>query len=107
MAEIKTKKSKQSVADFIASITDEQRRLDSEKVLKIISEETGEQPVMWGDSIVGFGTYKYINSAGQENEWMATGFSPRKQALTLYIMPGYGMSKDLLKKLGKHSTGKA
>lgn len=62
---------------------------------------------MWGDSIVGFGGYRYTNTTGRENEWPVTGFSPRKQNLTLYIMSGFEEYDDLLAKLGKHSTGKA
>lgn len=73
----------------------------------MFKEVTGEKPVMWGNSIVGFGSYKYVNAARQENEWMATGFSPRKQALTFYIMPGYDSDQDLLKKLGDHKIGKS
>ena len=70
-------------------------------------EITGEQPKMWGKSIVGYGSYHYKYASGQEGEWMATGFSPRKTALTLYIMGGFDKGNKLLEKLGKYKTGKS
>ncbi|MGD8700770.1 MAG: DUF1801 domain-containing protein, partial [Gemmatimonadales bacterium] len=68
---------------------------------------TGEQPEMWGDSIVGFGTYRYEYESGRSGEWFLTGFSPRKANLTLYIMSGFSRYQELLRKLGKHKTGKS
>ena len=65
---------------------------------------TGEEPVMWGSSIVGFGKYKYVYESGREGEWMLTGFSPRKQAMTLYLMSGYEKMDDLMQKLGKYKS---
>ena len=72
-----------------------------------MEEVTGEKAVMWGDSIVGFGTYHYVYASGREGDWPVTGFAPRKQALTLYIMSGFDQYDELLARLGKHSTGKS
>lgn len=107
MAELKTKKTKASVAAFLDQISDEQRRKDCQRILKIMKEATGEQPRMWGSSIVGFGTYKYRYASGHEGEWPIIGFSPRKNDLTLYIMPGFADYTELMAKLGKHKTGKS
>jgi len=107
MAELKTKKTKASVAAFLDQISDDQRRKDCQRVLKIMKEATGEQPRMWGSSIVGFGAYKYRYASGHEGEWPIIGFSPRKNDLTLYIMPGFADHTELMAKLGKHKTGKS
>lgn len=107
MAELKTKKTKASVAAFLDKISDEQRRKDCQRVLKIMKEATGEEPRMWGSSIVGFGTYKYRYASGQEGEWPIIGFSPRKTDLTLYIMTGFDKFESLMSKLGKYKTGKS
>jgi len=72
-----------------------------------MTDVTGEEPKMWGDSIVGFGEYTYNYESGRSGQWMATGFAPRAQALTLYIMPGFDRYSELLGKLGKHKTGKS
>ena len=69
-----------------------------------MQEVTGEPPVMWGDSIVGFGTYHYRYKSGREGDWPRTGFSPRKQYLAIYIMPGFDSYEALLARLGKHRT---
>ena len=108
MAELKTKENNASVEDFINSIKDEQKKKDSFQLLEIFKECTKEKPKMWGSSIVGFGKYHYKSERSkQEGDWPLTGFSPRKQALTLYIMAGANNYKDLLKNLGKYklSTG--
>jgi hypothetical protein len=107
MAELKTQKTRASVAKFIASIEDEKRRKDSRAVLKMMKEITGDKPEMWGPAIIGFGSYHYTYASGHEGDWFLTGFSPRKQALTLYIMSGFSKYDALLKKLGKFKTGKA
>ncbi|CAE7703464.1 unnamed protein product [Symbiodinium microadriaticum] len=107
MAELKTKPTSQKVTEFIDQVEDETKRDDSHHLLKILKEETGEDPVMWGPSIVGFGKYKYVYDSGRSGEWMLAGFSPRKQALTVYIMSGFEKFDDLLMKLGKHKTGKS
>jgi hypothetical protein len=103
-AELKTKVNKASVEDFLNSVEDEQKRADCFEIAKIMTQVTKEKPRMWGASIVGFGTYHYKGASGREGDWMLTGFSPRKQNLTLYLMGGFDMHKDLLKKLGKFKT---
>ena len=93
--------------DFLENIAPEQKRRDSLVLLKMFRKVTGERPVMWGSSIVGFGKYHYKSErSAQEGDWPLSAFSPRKQNLTLYIMAGNKDSKDLLKKLGKHKTSK-
>lgn len=107
MAELKTRKNDGSVTDFINSVEDEQKRADSFTILQIMEAETGAEPVMWGDSIVGFGSYHYKYASGREGDWFLTGFSPRKQNLTLYIMAGFDQYEVLLQDLGKYKTGKS
>ena len=104
--ELKTIVNDASVEDFLNSVTDEQKRKDSFEILKLMEQVTKEPPKMWGSSIVGFGSYHYKGASGREGDWMLTGFSPRKANLTLYILGGFDLSQDLLKKLGKHKTGK-
>jgi hypothetical protein len=106
MAELKTKPTGQTVASFLASIKDEGSRADCLALSKIMAEATRSKPKMWGSSIVGFGSYHYRYATGREGDWFTTGFSPRKQDLTLYVMGGYNGYANLLKKLGKHSLGK-
>ncbi len=106
-AELKTKKTKASVKEFLDAIPDEARRKDCRVVAKMMKEATGAQPKMWGTSIVGFGTYHYKYASGREGDWPVAGFSPRKQALTLYIMSGFGGRDGLMERLGKYKTGKA
>jgi hypothetical protein len=102
----KTTQTSADVSSFIAGIDDGQKRADSETLVTLMQDITGEKPAMWGPSIVGFGKYHYRSSAGREGDWFILGFSPRKQALTLYL-PGYiEQHKALLDQLGKHSTGK-
>lgn len=105
--ELKTQKNDGNVGKFLDSVDNEQRKKDAKAVTKIITEITGEKPVMWGSSIIGFGTYHYKYASGRENDWMRIGLSPRKQNLTLYIMDGFSDYSKLLGKLGKHKTGKA
>jgi hypothetical protein len=105
MATQKTTVNDGNVEDFINKVEDEKKRRDSLALLKLFSKVTGEKPKMWGSSIVGFGSYHYKSDRSrQEGDWMLTGFSPRKQNLTLYVMPGFGDYQDLLKDLGKHKT---
>lgn len=105
MAEIKTKVTKASVKEFIDKVPDKTKKQDSLTLLKLFQNITGEKPKMWGTSIIGFGSYHYKSErSSQEGDWMLTGFSPRKQSLTLYIMLGFADYTDLLKKLGKHKT---
>ena len=106
MAEIKTKPNGADVLAFLESVDEPQKRVDSLELLKMMKEITGKEPVMWGDSIVGFDSFPYANSKGEINHWPRIGFSPRKQNLTLYITPGFDQFDDLLGKLGKHTTSK-
>ena len=107
MAEAKTKQTDESVPAFLEKIADERRRRDYLVVLGLMKEATGEEPKMWGRSIVGFGRYRYKYESGREGEWPIIGFSPSKNDLTLYIMPGFEPFPELMAKLGKHKTGKS
>ncbi len=104
MAELKTKVNEASVTDFLNGIKDEAKRADCFEILQLMKQVTKAEPKMWGASIVGFGSYHYKGASGREGDWMLTGFSPRKQNLTLYLMGGFDLHQDLLKKLGKHKT---
>jgi hypothetical protein len=106
MAELKTKLTDASVELFIKSIKDENRRKDSIELNKMMKAITGAKPKMWGSSIVGFGNYQYKYASGREGDWFPIGFSPRKQNLAVYLRGGLDIQADLLKKLGKHKTGK-
>ena len=107
MAEPKTQRTKRSVDAFLKSIPDEQKRKDAFALVDIMRKTVKAEPVMWGSNIVGFGTYRYKYASGREGDWPLTGFSPRKQNLTLYIMSGFEQYDELLKSLGKFKTGKA
>ncbi|MCB0562330.1 MAG: DUF1801 domain-containing protein, partial [Phaeodactylibacter sp.] len=96
-----------NVEAFLNGVEHDKRREDSFVVLEMMKRITGEAPKMWGPSIVGFGAYHYQYKSGREGDWMLTGFSPRKQSLTLYIMSGFSHYDELLQKLGKHKTGKS
>ena len=106
MYELKTKINDASVEKFLKTIPDEKKQQDSFAILDMMKEVTGEEPKMWGTSIIGFGTYRYKYASGQEGDWLRIGFSPRKQNLSLYIMSGFQHHDDLMAKLGKYSTGK-
>ena len=105
MAEPKTKQTEQSVSKFINDIPDTVKRKDCKTVAAMMSEISGYKPKMWGPSIVGFGSYHYKYASGQEGDWPLICFSPRKQNLTLYVLGGSAEETQLLKKLGKHTTG--
>lgn len=107
MAELKTQKNDGDVNAFLNGVEHDKRRTDSFKVLALMEEVTGEKPKMWGDSIIGFGSYHYKYASGREADWFLTGFSPRKQSLTLYIMSGFDEYDALMAKLGKFKTGKS
>lgn len=107
MAELKTKRNQGNVEAFLDSVANEKRRQDSFAVLALMEQVTGKKPEMWGDSIVGFGSYDYKYASGREGTWFLVGFSPRVQSLTLYIMAGFDNYDKLLGKLGKHTTGKS
>ena len=106
MAEIKTKPTSDSVEDFINKIKEEQKRKDSFAILEIMKKASGEEPTMWGSSIIGFGNMKYKSPAtGREVDWLKIGFSPRKANLSLYLTMNIQNHAAALKKLGKHKTG--
>lgn len=106
MAEQKTKPTGQSVESFLDTIADEGVRDDCAALVQLMKKVTGAKPKMWGTSIVGFGQYHYKYESGHEGYSCLTGFSPRKQNITLYIMPGFAGLTDLQYKLGKHKAGK-
>ncbi len=104
-AELKTKVNDASVEKFLNSVASEQKRNDCFEILRMMKQITKEEPRMWGSSMVGFGSYHYKGKSGREGDWMLTGFSPRKQNLVLYLMGGLNTHTDLLKELGKFTTG--
>lgn len=106
-SENKTQPTIVSVAEFIAAVEPAPRRAEAERLDRIFRETTGFEPVMWGPSIVGYGRYHYRYDSGREGDFLATGFSPRKGALTVYIMPGYADFGPILRDLGKHRLGKS
>jgi hypothetical protein len=106
LAEIKTKATAASVEDFINNVVDEQKRKDSFVILEMMKIATGDEPRMWGSSLIGFGDKRYKSPAtGREVDWFVIGFSPRKANLSLYLSVGIGEHEEALKKLGKHKTG--
>ena len=107
MAKNKTQPTTQSVTAFLNAIEDPDRRRDCKKVAALMRATTGNRAKMWGTSIVGFGQYHYKYASGREGDFMITGFSPRAQSLTIYIMPGFKSFGPLMKKLGKFKTGKS
>lgn len=107
MAELKTQENERSVEAFLQQVEDEKRRRDCFTVVNIMREAAGAEPKMWGDSIVGFGKYRYKYASGREGDWMLAGFSPRKDNLTLYIMAGFEQYDALMARLGKVKTGKS
>lgn len=107
MIELKTKPTKVSVKKFLNSVKDERKREDSFVVMEMMKRITKEQPKMWGPSIVGFGSYHYKYASGHEGDMCIIGFSPRKEALTIYLVPGFQKNKSLMEKLGKHKSGKS
>ena len=105
MSELKTKASQASVNDFIKAVPDETRRADAQALLRLFRKVTGLPPKMWGTSIVGYGSYHYKSERSrQEGDWMLTGFSPRKDSLSIYVIPGFDDYGPLLKKLGRFKT---
>lgn len=107
MAELKTRPTDQSVSAFLERIEAPEKRQDCYTLAEMMGQITGEPPRMWGESIVGFGTYQYRYKSGRTAAWFLTGFAPRKRDLTLYIMSGFEGYDELLARLGKHKTGKA
>ena len=107
MAGNKTVGTDASVERFIDSVGDEQKRRDSLELIELMRTITGAEPRMWGNSLVGFGQYHYRYASGREGDFFITGFSPRKTALTVYVMPGFDGYSDQLARLGPHKTGKS
>jgi hypothetical protein len=105
VAENKTRPTQQSVSAFINTIEDKQRRADVRKIGAMMRRATGVRASMWGTAIVGYGRYHYKYASGREGDFMLTGYSPRKQALSVYIMTGFKPFPALMKKLGKYKTG--
>ena len=107
MSENKTVKNSASVEDFLNAVEHATRKKDAFTLLEMMKKITGEPPVMWGDSIVGFGEYHYKYDSGREGDFLMIGFSPRKTSTTLYIMNGFDRYDELLGQLGKHKTGRS
>lgn len=107
MSKNKTRPTDQSIIDFIGNVENNTRREDAFALLDMMQEITGEDAVLWGSSIIGFGNYHYKYESGREGDMPLVGFSPRKQSMTLYIMPGFDNYENLLEQLGKHKIGKA
>ena len=105
--ENKTKPTAVDPADFVASVAHPQRREDGLALLEFFQRVTGLKPRMWGPGIVGYGRYHYKYDSGREGDFMLTGFSPRKTALSIYVLPGYRDMSDKLACLGKHKLGKS
>ena len=106
MAEPKTRPTKASVAAFIRRQPDEQTRADCLALVALMQKVTGEKAVMWGPSIIGFGTWRLVYANGSEADWPIAGFSPRKKDLTIYLMGVFDRHPELMKKLGRFRTGK-
>jgi len=107
VAENKTQPTGASVTAFLNSIDDARRKKDARKVASIMRRVTGHRAKMWGASIVGYGKYHYRYESGREGDFMLTGFSPRKQALTVYIIPGFAPFAPLMNKLGKFTSSRS
>jgi len=107
MSDLKTRPTDESVEAFLNGVENDKKREDAFALLRLMKEVTGEDPTMWGDSIIGFGSYHYRYASGREGDWFLVGFSPRKRNLTVYIMAGFDEYDELLERLGKFKTGKS
>ncbi len=107
MSEMKTRPHEGDVESFLATVADDRRRRECRAVMALMREVTGEEPRMWGPSMIGFGSYHYRYESGREGDWFLTGVSPRKGALTVYIMAGFERYEALTARLGPHSTGRS
>ncbi len=107
MAELKTKENEASVEAFLETVTDGKRKADTRIVMEMLERVTGHPPKMWGTSIIGFDAYEYTYESGRNGRLCIIGTSPRKAALTLYIMPGFRIYDELMSQLGKYKTGKS
>ncbi len=106
MARIKTTETSKSVTEFINAVPNEIKRKDSFRIIEIMQKQTGFEPKMWGPSIIGFGNYHYKYESGHEGDMPLTGFSPRSTAIVFYFSENFENKDELLKSLGKHTTGK-
>ena len=106
MSDLKTKPTEVSVEEFLATVPEE-RQEDCATLLALLRRVTGEEPRMWGPSMVGFGSYHYRYESGREGDWFVAGFSPRKKELTVYVMAGFDGFEELLGRLGRHKVGKS
>jgi hypothetical protein len=107
MATNKTTQNEDPIEDFINAVDNEQKRRDSWNMIALMKKITGSEPRMWGSSLVGFGSYHYKYASGREGDFFLTGFSPRKAAFTIYIMPGFSEYAELMEQLGPYKTGKS
>ena len=107
MSANKTKPTGAAVEDFLAAVEPERKREEARQLDALFRKVTGWTPVMWGPSMVGYGSYHYVYESGREGDMLATGFSPRKAKHSIYIMPGYADYGAILQRLGKHAKGKA
>ncbi|MBD3298968.1 MAG: DUF1801 domain-containing protein [candidate division Zixibacteria bacterium] len=107
MARARTKGDAGGVQDVLDRIADEQQREDAQVLLKMMKSVTRKEPVLWGPGMIGFGSYHYKYDSGREGDWFLTGFSPRKNNLSIYIMAGFDRYPELMDKLGKYKTGKS
>ena len=107
MASNKTTPTGQPVGKFLNAVPDERKRADSWSLVELMEAVTGEEPRMWGSGLVGFGQYHYRYASGREGDFFLTGFSPRKSALAVYIMPGCARYEEQLQRMGPHKTGKS
>lgn len=104
---LKTQPTTADVDEFLAGIADAGRREECLRLRALMERVSGEPARMWGAAMVGFGRYRYVYESGREGEWFRLGFSPRKQALTVYVMSGFADQTELMSRLGKHTTGKS
>lgn len=107
MGDLKTQATDADVDAFLQGISDDARRQDCLRLLEMMRSVTGEEPRLWGESMVGFGTYHYRYESGREGDWFLTGFSPRKANLTIYVMAGFDRYDELMGRLGRFKTGKS
>lgn len=107
MSDLKTRPTRKRVGKYLRSVENDRRREDSFALVELMRKVTGEEPVLWGDSIVGFGSYHYKYDSGREGDWFVAGFAPRKANLVVYIMAGFSRYDELLAKLGKYRHGKS
>lgn len=107
MAENKTRATNASVKQFLLGIEDRQQRRDLKKIAAMMRRATGKRARMWGPGIVGYGSYHYRYESGREGDFLITGYAPRKQAMAIYILPGFARFGKLMDKLGTYKTGKS